>query len=161
MIMRKKNSKKKCWLYILECKSTTGKITFYTGITNNLERRLQEHQNNTGKGARYTRNKETAMVYNKEYPNRSAALRQEYKVKALTQLQKKEIILGKTPKCPVCRKLLISSKARTTIQGSMPVNNGGPKSGNEVYYSCTNNCILNVSSSLLKSYTKRLKGEIK
>lgn len=41
--------KKKWYVYLLECRDGS----YYCGITNNLARRVQEH--NDGKGAKYTR----------------------------------------------------------------------------------------------------------
>lgn len=166
--MRRKGYNKKCSVYILECKSMSKnkkkvRITYYTGISNNLERRLQEHKNNTGKGARYTRNKKIKMVHFEQYSNRALAFRREYQIKKYGHKRKKQIIAFKTPQCPQCEKPLISSTMRATKNGwaDTPYANLTDNSTKEKYYSCTNKCITNVSSSLLKSYTKRMKGEIK
>lgn len=40
-------------LYILVCKSKSGKIVFYTGITNRWEKRFDLHKK--GKGAKFTK----------------------------------------------------------------------------------------------------------
>lgn len=54
------------YVYILECKNTT----LYTGITNNLERRLHEHQ--TGQGGHYTSyNPALKIRYFEEHSTRS------------------------------------------------------------------------------------------
>ncbi len=50
------------WIvYILECADTS----LYTGITNDLERRLEEHR--TGRGAKYTKHRSPLRVRYTEY----------------------------------------------------------------------------------------------
>jgi len=77
------------WVYILQCQDES----YYTGYTNNLERRLTQH--NTGKGgARYTKWKKTgALVWSKEYKYSVYAMRAERKIKKLNRRQK-EILVG-------------------------------------------------------------------
>ena len=76
------------WIvYILQCNDNT----FYTGITNNLKKRLYVH--NQGKGAKYTKGKRPLkLVYKEECLNRSEASKREYFIKLLSRDQKKEII---------------------------------------------------------------------
>lgn len=70
-------------LYILECKDGT----LYTGITDDLERRLAAH--NAGKGAKYTRGRGPLKVrYVEHCPDRSSALRREAAIKKLPREQK-------------------------------------------------------------------------
>jgi putative endonuclease len=84
--MAKKNNH--C-IYILECKDGS----YYTGYTNNLERRV--HLHNAGKGAKYTRGRTPVSVkYVKEYVEKTEALRAEYRVKKLTRQQKEDLIKG-------------------------------------------------------------------
>jgi putative endonuclease len=72
------------YLYILQCSDDT----LYTGVTRDIERRLYEH-NNTKKGAKYTRiRRPVTLVYKEEFPDRSSALKYEYKVKKLSRTQK-------------------------------------------------------------------------
>lgn len=77
----------KSWvLYILECKDGT----LYTGITDDLERRLAAH--NSGKGAKYTRGRGPLKLrYLEDCPDRSAALKREFAVKQLTKAEKWEL----------------------------------------------------------------------
>lgn len=78
----------KYFLYILKC----GDETLYTGITKNLERRLQEH-NSSKLGARYTNGRRPVkLIYFKKFVNRSAALKEEARIKKLTRLKKLELI---------------------------------------------------------------------
>ncbi|MBU0570686.1 MAG: GIY-YIG nuclease family protein [Candidatus Omnitrophica bacterium] len=67
--------------------------TYYTGHTNNLERRLRQH--NTGKlGARYTRWKKAgALVWTKEYRYSAYAMRTGHRIKQLNRRQK-ELLVG-------------------------------------------------------------------
>ena len=70
-------------VYILQCRDGT----LYTGITDNLPRRLAAH--NGGKGAKYTRGRgPVVLVHQESCPDRSAALRQERAIKALSRSQK-------------------------------------------------------------------------
>ena len=70
-------------LYILECKDGT----YYTGITDDLERRLAAHS--SGKGAKYTRGRgPLALRYTERCADRSAALRRECEIKKLRREQK-------------------------------------------------------------------------
>ncbi len=66
-------------LYVLECADGT----LYTGVTNDLKRRVGEH--NCGrKGAKYTfARRPVRLVYSKKLSNRGAALTEEARVKKL------------------------------------------------------------------------------
>jgi predicted GIY-YIG superfamily endonuclease len=76
-------------LYILECKDGT----YYTGITNDLSRRVQQH--NKGAASRYTRSRRPVkVIYQERCRNRSSALKKEYAIKALSR-QEKDAYLGR------------------------------------------------------------------
>ena len=67
-------------LYILECCDGT----LYTGITNDLCRRLSEHQ--TGTGAKYTKGRSPVkLIYTEEYGGRSDASKREVGVKRMSR----------------------------------------------------------------------------
>ena len=79
------------FVYILECADGT----LYTGMTNDIERRLEQH--NAGTAARYTRARTPVkLVYQEKSENRSTALKREYAIKQLTRKQKDQLITGKT-----------------------------------------------------------------
>ena len=72
---------------ILRC----GDGTLYTGITTDLERRVAVH--NSGKGGKYTRSHlPVTPVWWEKVPDKSAALRRELQIKALSRAEKLELI---------------------------------------------------------------------
>ena len=74
-------------VYILRC----GDGTLYTGITDDLDRRLAAHR--AGKGAKYTRGRgPLELVYTETCPDKSAALKRELALKALPRQKKLELI---------------------------------------------------------------------
>ena len=78
------------YAYIVKCSDGT----YYTGYTNDLEKRLLAH--NAGKGAKYTRNRlPVEMVYFEEYEDKSEAMKREYAIKRLARKQKEKLISGK------------------------------------------------------------------
>jgi putative endonuclease len=79
-------------VYILECSDTT----LYTGITTDLQRRVNEH-NNSNKGARYTKvRRPVKLVYFEECCDRSSASKREYEIKQLSRLEKLALIKKNT-----------------------------------------------------------------
>lgn len=76
----------KYYVYILECNDGT----FYTGITNNLEKRLESH--NLGRGAKYTRGRTPVIIRYSEMVNgRSEALVREAEIKRLSKIDKSKM----------------------------------------------------------------------
>lgn len=76
------------YLYILECADST----LYTGITVDLERRVEEH-NNSKLGAKYTSaRRPVKVIYSASFENRSLASKEEYRVKKLNRDEKLELI---------------------------------------------------------------------
>jgi putative endonuclease len=78
----------KVWcVYILKCSDDS----YYTGITNNLAQRINEH--NSGKGARYTRNRRPVkLVYKQEYPNKLGATKRDIEIKDMSRVKKEGLI---------------------------------------------------------------------
>ena len=75
------------YVYILECSDKT----FYTGWTNNLDKRVKMHS--LGKGAKYTRGRTPVkLLYYEMFEEKKEAMKREYKIKKLTRLQKEELI---------------------------------------------------------------------
>lgn len=75
------------YTYIVECKDGT----FYTGWTNNIEKRVEDH--NSGKGAKYTRaRRPVALVYYETFETKEAAMSREYAIKHMSRSQKEKLI---------------------------------------------------------------------
>lgn len=65
--------------------------TLYTGITNDLERRVQQH--NDGTASRYTRSRlPVRLLHHEPCRGRSQALRKEYALKQLSRKKKEAYI---------------------------------------------------------------------
>lgn len=80
-------------LYILECKDGT----LYTGITDDLPRRMQAHA--SGKGAKYTRGRgPLTLRYTEDCQDHSQALRREIQIKRLTKKEKLALFENTEPK---------------------------------------------------------------
>ncbi len=66
--------------------------SLYTGITIDLHRRVDEH-NNSDKGAKYTKSRRpVALVYSEEYGSKTEAMQREIKLKKLSRIQKESLI---------------------------------------------------------------------
>ena len=73
-------------LYILKC----GDDSYYTGITNDLKKRLSDHEN--GSGAKYTRGRGPFKVmYCEKHEDRSAASKREFFIKKLNRCEKESL----------------------------------------------------------------------
>ena len=74
-------------LYILRC----GDGTLYTGITTDVEKRLDAHR--SGKGAKYTRGRgPLELVYSEKCGDHSSALKRELEIKRLTREETEKLI---------------------------------------------------------------------
>jgi putative endonuclease len=80
-------SREKWFLYILNCCDGS----FYTGITNDLERRLKMHRD--GKASKYTRTRRPVeLLYQETCRNRSQALIRECEIKEWPRSKKEALI---------------------------------------------------------------------
>ncbi len=80
------------YLYILRC----GDGSLYTGITTDVEKRLEAHR--SGKGAKYTRGRgPLELAYRESCGSHSEALKREWEVKALSREEKLALCALKTP----------------------------------------------------------------
>ena len=74
-------------VYVLKCADKS----LYTGITLDLERRLEEHA--TGKGAKYTIHRGPfTVVFTEYHETRGQALKREAEIKAMTREEKLRLI---------------------------------------------------------------------
>lgn len=75
------------FVYIIECSDSS----FYTGITNDLERRQQQH--NDGTASRYTRSRRPVVLrYQETCTSRSEALIRECSLRLLTRKEKEQLV---------------------------------------------------------------------
>jgi putative endonuclease len=78
----------KYFVYIVRCADNT----FYTGITTDIKRRIDEH-NGKDKGAKYTKvRRPVKLVYSSEFPDRSSATKEEMRIKKMTRKQKENLL---------------------------------------------------------------------
>lgn len=85
--MDKRRGKREWSVYVVRCSDGS----LYTGITNNLELRLNKH--NAGTGAHYTRTRRPVeLLYKENNMNRSKALSREFAIKCLDKTAKEKLI---------------------------------------------------------------------
>ena len=71
------------YVYLLECLDNS----YYTGITNDLDKRMSAHK--SGKGSKYVLSRGfKQLLASKTYPSKSEALKAEYKIKQLSKEDK-------------------------------------------------------------------------
>ena len=81
----------KAYVYMLSCADGS----LYTGWTNDLAKRLENHQ--AGKGAKYTRGRlPVTLAYYETYETESEARKRECAIKKLTRQQKEKLIQTKS-----------------------------------------------------------------
>jgi putative endonuclease len=77
------------FVYILQCQNGD----LYTGITNNLRRRFEEHI--SGKGGHFTKSFAVEKIlFSEEYMDKSLALKREVQIKGWTRKKKLALIQG-------------------------------------------------------------------
>lgn len=77
------------YVYMLLC----GDDTIYTGISTDVERRVEEHR--SGKGARYTRAKGVKrLLHTERKRSRSTASKREAEIKRMTREEKLALIVA-------------------------------------------------------------------
>ena len=75
------------YVYMLRC----GDGTLYTGITDDVPKRLAAHR--AGKGAKYTRGRgPLELVYTEELADKSTALKREIQIKKLSRPEKLKLL---------------------------------------------------------------------
>ena len=75
------------YVYILECSD----LTLYTGISNDVEKRIETHNNK--KGAKYTKTRTPVkLMYQQTFETKSLAAKEEWRIKQLTRIQKISLI---------------------------------------------------------------------
>lgn len=80
-------------MYILECNDGS----YYTGSTNDLDGRLQEH--NEGFGANYTKKRiPVKLIYYEEFQNIDAAFKREKQIQNWSRAKKEALMKGELEK---------------------------------------------------------------
>ena len=74
------------YVYMVECADGS----YYTGYTNNLEKRIKVH--NSGKGAKYTKVRlPVRLIYWECFESKQEAMRREWKIKQMPRRKKEEL----------------------------------------------------------------------
>lgn len=82
------------FVYILRCSDNS----LYCGQTTDLKRRVDEHNNNKLKSAKYLRAKKPVrLVYSEKHSSLSEALKREYEIKQMSKTKKEEMIKKNPP----------------------------------------------------------------
>jgi len=78
------------FVYILLCNDNS----YYTGITNNLERRLQEHENGIDPSSYTCKRLPVKLVFHELFPDVNQAIALEKQIKGWKRSKKEAIING-------------------------------------------------------------------
>ena len=71
------------YTYVLECRDGS----LYTGWTNDLEKRIRDH--NDGRGAKYTKSRRPVrLVYFEAFETKKEAMAREYEIKHMSRQEK-------------------------------------------------------------------------
>ncbi len=82
------------YLYLIRCSDNS----LYCGQTSNLQRRIQEHNFDKSKSAKYLRAKKPVkLVYFEEYPTLQEAMQRERQIKSWTRTKKEALIKQSEP----------------------------------------------------------------
>lgn len=77
------------YTYIVRCSDGT----LYTGWTNNLEKRIKDH--NDGRGAKYTKpRRPVTLVYSEEFRTKEEAMRREWEIKHMSRKDKLSVVIS-------------------------------------------------------------------
>jgi len=76
-----------CYLYLIRLSDNS----LYCGVTNDLERRLEEHRN--GRGSKYVKGRlPLELEYVEKHENRKKALRREVEIKKWNKEKKESLV---------------------------------------------------------------------
>ncbi len=78
----------KNYTYMVECSDHT----YYTGWTNDLEKRIRAH--NAGRGAKYTKpRRPVRLVYFEVFATKEEAMRREWEIKQMSRREKERLLV--------------------------------------------------------------------
>ena len=96
------------FVYLLRCADGS----LYTGITNDVPRRLGQH--NAGTASRYTRSRlPVVLVYQEAQASRSLALKRELAIKGLSRREKESLVRAEG---------LVNRRVKTELKTALPLN---------------------------------------
>lgn len=79
------------YLYIVRCSDNS----LYCGQTNNLDRRIKEHNSCNTKSAKYTKiHHLVKLVYFEEFPSLQESMKREIQIKKWTKAKKEALVAG-------------------------------------------------------------------
>ena len=78
------------WVYILRCADGS----YYTGHTENIEKRFQEHQSGAIRGCYTFNRRPLELQFVQEFPTRTEALASERQIKGWSRKKKDALIRG-------------------------------------------------------------------
>jgi len=87
------------YLYILRCRDSS----YYVGHTDDLDKRVAEHQAGTYQGYTSAR-RPVALVYAAEFPTRQEALEREQQLKGWSRAKKEALLSGHLEQLPTLAK---------------------------------------------------------
>jgi len=77
------------YVYYLRCADAS----LYAGITTDVQRRVDEHNFDNKKAAKYTRvRRPVTLTYVEQAPDKSAASKREYQLKQLSKAEKEKLV---------------------------------------------------------------------
>jgi putative endonuclease len=81
------------FIYILQCRDNS----YYTGITNNVEKRLYEHQQGLVKGSYTHSRRPVKLVFSESFSNPRDAIEREKQIKGWSRKKKEALVSGDFP----------------------------------------------------------------
>ncbi len=84
------------YVYILQCNDST----YYTGVTNDIERRLAEHSSGVNKTCYTYKRRPVKLVFFESYSDAVIAIEYEKKIKRWSRRKKEALIKGEYESLP-------------------------------------------------------------
>ena len=88
------------YVYILKCSDNT----YYTGVTNNVDRRVREHQSGEALNSYTSKRRPVQLVFYAEFSNLEDAIEKEKKIKKWSKSKKEALINEEFELLPVLSK---------------------------------------------------------
>jgi len=79
---------KNYWIYIVLCNDDS----YYIGVTNNIKRRIWEHNNDDNKNCYTYKRRPVKLVYCENFSNINSAIRREKQIKGWSRKKKQSLI---------------------------------------------------------------------